>query len=227
MSRANQNWLFVTSMVVAAVFTAHPLRTPGVVRFDKVFDALGLLLCVAGLGVRIAARSWKLRAGPGILVTDGPYSVVRHPLYLGSFLAGLGLCVIFGSPGFAALFAASYLLVHISIAGHEERSLLRVWPVEYRAYSERVPAWVPSLRAAARCWRDCVAGVDRNGLLKEFSTVCSILMSACLLDVWSDCVLEGWSVCRNEAIVLLGVCCLIMSVWLLVETFPRLRSRPA
>ena len=31
-----------------------------------------------------------------VLSTEGPYSLCRHPLYLGTFLAGTGLCVFSG-----------------------------------------------------------------------------------------------------------------------------------
>lgn len=210
-------------MVLLGLLLARPDSTLGSVRADKIADALGAIACALGLLLRVTARSWKLRAGHNVLVTDGPYSIVRHPLYLGSFLAGFGLCVIVGSAVFATLFTVCYVAIHSAIARKEERGLTLIWPGKYREYAARVSGWIPSLSAAARCWRDCVCGISRTGILKELSAACGVLIAACLLDVWSDCLVEGWSNCRHEAFILIGVGCTLAALWLSVEITPKLR----
>ena len=71
----------------------------------------------------------------GALVVDGPYRVVRHPIYSGALLLLTGLSLIFSPLALAAagLLAAVWALK----SGVEERFLRDQYP-EYGAYSARV-----------------------------------------------------------------------------------------
>jgi protein-S-isoprenylcysteine O-methyltransferase Ste14 len=53
--------------------------------------ASGLLLSFIGLAIRAWAAGY-LEKGKR-LAQDGPYSIIRHPLYAGSFLLALGFCI--------------------------------------------------------------------------------------------------------------------------------------
>ena len=70
---------------------------------------------------------------------DGPHGLVRHPLYAGAFLILWGAAL---SPlGLAtACWGSLYLLIGTYC---EERRLLRHYGEAYRAYRQRVPAFVP------------------------------------------------------------------------------------
>jgi protein-S-isoprenylcysteine O-methyltransferase Ste14 len=77
------------------------------------------------------------------LVTRGPYSVVRHPVYLGELGACVGLVVAAPTPwnvGVAAVFAAAQF-VRMRL---EERALGSEFP-EYASYAARTPRLVPRL----------------------------------------------------------------------------------
>ena len=58
--------------------------------------AIGLPLGIPGLMIR-AWSSGLIRKNKA-LAQDGPYSMVRNPLYLGSFVAGCGVAVMGGNP---------------------------------------------------------------------------------------------------------------------------------
>ena len=70
-----------------------------------------------------------------VLVTHGPYSYIRHPMYASLLLAGIGLllisCTWLRLAAFLALWLALYLKVRI-----EERLLAEHFP-DYRLYRER------------------------------------------------------------------------------------------
>ena len=70
---------------------------------------------------------------------DGPHAWVRHPLYSGAFLIVWGAAL---SPlGLAtAIWGSLYLLIGTWC---EERRLLRRYGDAYRAYRDRVPAFLP------------------------------------------------------------------------------------
>jgi protein-S-isoprenylcysteine O-methyltransferase Ste14 len=77
------------------------------------------------------------------LVTDGPFAYVRHPMYLGILLTGLGGLLFYRTWTFV------FLLTHIPsliIRARREEELLAVaFGREWQAYSERTPAWIPHL----------------------------------------------------------------------------------
>jgi hypothetical protein len=107
-------------------------------------------ICVLGLMVSIWSRmalgsEWsrdvELKQGHK-LVERGPYALVRHPIYTGHLLMGLGTAV--GSGLLVAFAGLALFLVGFWIKlRQEERLLVRSFPVEYPAYRARVRAMVP------------------------------------------------------------------------------------
>jgi protein-S-isoprenylcysteine O-methyltransferase Ste14 len=79
------------------------------------------------------------------LVTRGPYAIVRHPIYTGMLVMGLGIATAFDSwlsVGFVLLFAVPFTL-HTAI---EEQMLASHFGEAWRDYASRVPRLVPFLR---------------------------------------------------------------------------------
>ena len=50
----------------------------------------------------------------------GPYGFVRHPLYVGNFLIGLGLLIIFNAPLAYVIVLPSLALLYWSVTAEEE-----------------------------------------------------------------------------------------------------------
>ena len=84
------------------------------------------------------------------LVTKGPYSVVRNPLYLFTLLGAAGIGALSGSMVIAMVFAGFASAVFLSVALQEEQFLLAAFPQEFPAYAARVPRLVPRFSA----WQD-------------------------------------------------------------------------
>ncbi len=74
--------------------------------------------------------------------TPGPYSVVRHPLYVGWILTFWATPTMTGAHLVFALMTTLYILIAIR---WEERDLIDAHP-EYQAYRRRVPMLLPRLR---------------------------------------------------------------------------------
>lgn len=104
---------------------------------------IGFVLVLAGCSLRFWARGHFEK---GRLFTTGPYALVRHPLYVGSFLIVCGVLSqlndwinwVIVIPLFAIFYGASIV--------YEERNLERRFGRQWRLYRAKVNAFVPSLR---------------------------------------------------------------------------------
>ena len=117
--------------------------------------AVGLLadvLTVAGLVVAVWARAVLGRNWSGRvvlkqdhdLVQRGPYACVRHPIYSGLLLMGLGTAVESGRLTGFVILAAVAILFAVK-AQFEERLMIRHFPEAYPDYRRRVKALIPGV----------------------------------------------------------------------------------
>lgn len=113
-------------------------------------EAVGLvaiLLCVVG-------RAWcSLYIGgrkTAEIVDRGPYSIVRNPLYVFSFLGAFGMGAQTGSVTLAFAFFALTWLVFYPTVRQEEGWLEASFGEPCRAYMRRTPRFMPDFRQ----WRD-------------------------------------------------------------------------
>lgn len=103
-------------------------------------STLYLSFSLSGLVLRVWA-SGCIEKGKTLCKT-GPYSIVRHPLYLGTFLIGLGI-VLTSSIKWITLYIILFLLFYGGKLLEEERELERKFGDEYREYKREVPAFFP------------------------------------------------------------------------------------
>src|SRR5436190_6564970 len=136
--RSAQNWFFLLPLLLLIVWrltfaaTRHPLPWAqiGTVA-NAVVNTVGLALVVLGLVLRVLARGWKVENSQGHLVTTGLYAYIRHPLYVASFLIGLGLCLILGDGIVLIAYLILYLVIHGLVIQGEERWMAEHWGEDY------------------------------------------------------------------------------------------------
>jgi protein-S-isoprenylcysteine O-methyltransferase Ste14 len=105
-----------------------------------------------GIGVAVTGESIRLWASGHLqknrtLTTSGPYAWTRNPLYLGSLFVGVGFCVASARPAFLAVLLALFAGVYFPVMKREASRLEASHPDGYRAYSDRVPLFLPAFRA--------------------------------------------------------------------------------
>lgn len=105
----------------------------------------GSVLAVCGLAIR-AWASCYIRKNE-VLATSGPYAYTRNPLYLGTFLLGLGVAVAAGNVWIVVVFAILYLAIYIPVILAEADTMRRLFPEAYDVYSRKVPMFVPRVTA--------------------------------------------------------------------------------
>lgn len=101
------------------------------------------LLAVAALG-RLWCLAFIAGAKNEILITEGPYSVVRNPLYICNFLGVIGLGFAAENPPLALLLAGGFLLFYPGVVRSEEARLRQCLGDAYAAYCAATPRWLPS-----------------------------------------------------------------------------------
>jgi protein-S-isoprenylcysteine O-methyltransferase Ste14 len=105
----------------------------------------GLVLAVLGE----AFRTWA----SGILVknrelaTNGPFRLMRNPLYLGNFVVGLGVSVMGNRLVLLAAFLAFFIPVYHALVRQEEKVLLDQHGEAFLDYCRRVPRYLPRLES--------------------------------------------------------------------------------
>lgn len=101
-----------------------------------------LFLTISAIGVII--RTWAsgcIEKGK-TLCKNGPYSLIRHPLYLGTFLIGLGISLT-SSHEWAIAFTVLFIVFYGAKIYEEERTLEKMFGDEYREYKKSVSALLP------------------------------------------------------------------------------------
>jgi protein-S-isoprenylcysteine O-methyltransferase Ste14 len=126
-----------------------PVARAATTSVGAVFSGVGTGLIIAGrlaLGDMYNVSSvfgTQLYTGHR-LVTSGPFALVRHPMYLGALIAGIGAVLTYRTWG--VLFVALHWPVLLARGQREDEALAAEFGDEWERYRRRVPAWVPTLR---------------------------------------------------------------------------------
>jgi protein-S-isoprenylcysteine O-methyltransferase Ste14 len=118
------------------------------------WQVTGMLLGASGAALALTCILTFVFVGKGTpapfdpprrLVVQGPYRLVRNPMYLGASFALAGAALFYRSIsllGYAGLFL---LITHCFVALYEEPALRRTFDKDYEAYCRRVGRWWPRL----------------------------------------------------------------------------------
>lgn len=109
------------------------LRLAGIVLVSAA--ALGRMWCALYISGRKSSE----------LVTEGPYSICRHPLYLFNLLGFMGLALLSESLLATGATLLAFVILYPGVVASEER-LLRQRFAQFEAYRRSTPALLPSFR---------------------------------------------------------------------------------
>jgi protein-S-isoprenylcysteine O-methyltransferase Ste14 len=135
--------LLAVAMIRFGVFRGHGLNT------EPWRAGLGLVLFALGLAFAIWARvhigrNWgtpMTEKDDPELVTSGPYRLVRHPIYSGILVAGVGTAVALSWLWLIAVVLAGGYFVYSATV--EERNMLEHFPGTYPAYRRATKMFLP------------------------------------------------------------------------------------
>lgn len=131
-----QRWRVPLGFVCAVLFILLAKPTP-------VTRLVGAIVSVVGLALR-AWSAGHIRKNDA-LATSGPYAHTRNPLYLGSFLLGLGFTIASARWPLALLFVALFLGIYFPVMRVEASTLAGLFGESYERYARNVPLFLPRL----------------------------------------------------------------------------------
>ena len=148
--------LFVAALFVGG--SAPALQLAGAVEPIDALDPTavqiaGIVLYALGLAGCVAAQlamgaSWRIGVDDSErteLVTDGPFAIVRNPIYSAVIPLVAGLVLLAPNPVAIAAFAGLIAAFEIQTRLVEEPHLLRTHDSAYREYASRVGRFLPGI----------------------------------------------------------------------------------
>jgi protein-S-isoprenylcysteine O-methyltransferase Ste14 len=108
------------------------------------FFSTGIVLAAIGATGRIWCSFFISGRKDGELVTEGPYSISRNPLYVFSFIGLVGVGLSTETLAYPLLFLVIFGLYYPGIMAREERRLEELFGESFRQYQQRVPRFWPN-----------------------------------------------------------------------------------
>ena len=134
--------------------------------------ALGAAIALIGQGLRVWAAG-HIEKGREV-TQSGPYRLMRHPLYVGSSIMGVGFSVAAASLATAVLVVLYFLVTYVAAVRTEEATLDERFDGAYSAYSAGQSSEVTRKFSAQRAF----------GLNKEYRSVAGFVLVFVLLWLW-------------------------------------------
>jgi protein-S-isoprenylcysteine O-methyltransferase Ste14 len=146
---------------------------------DDPAGLVALALVIVGLVI----RSWAagiLRKGQDLTV-EGPYSLCRHPLYVGTLILIMGFCVVLGHWSDITIIGVLLVGLYWLTMRSEERRLTERYGARWTEYARRTPRllpWKPWIyRAGEWSWSQWSKSREYQGLIGS-------LLVLAALEVW-------------------------------------------
>lgn len=154
--------------------------------WDEFFDAVGIILVLFGFLFRIAARGYKEEHSScgKTLVSNGPYCLVRNPMYFGTLLIGVGVIAALFALWTLPLFLLVFLLIYIPQITREENYLSAEFGEKYEIYRKKTPKYFPRLRALFR-FKDYLP-LKVSWLKKELVSLTGVIAMIIFIELWED-----------------------------------------
>jgi len=161
-------------IILTGFIYLFPRCYPASLLVDNIMDVLGVMFLLKGTLLRMISRGHKkfYSEKGDALVTSGIYSVIRNPMYLGSFYTGVGFVFIVW-PWWAVIIFAYlfYLRFRVQILKEEEH-LEKLFGAEYLKYCKDVPRIFPSIKKFNKVklkdiinWKEACDTKEKLGLI--------------------------------------------------------------
>ena len=141
--------------------------------------ALGTPFIVAGAALRLFASGFIAKNRE--LATDGPYALVRHPLYTGNIAIVSGFAIASGQWWTVVIALAFFWFYYPAAIEYEDRKLRNLFGDRWLEWAAEVPALMPSFNNLNRA---ILGGWSfRKSLLRNGEPLIAVIIAVCLANI--------------------------------------------
>jgi protein-S-isoprenylcysteine O-methyltransferase Ste14 len=195
------NWLFrwrsflpILLYVLAAVVIVFQWDTDFPL-YNATFAWICLAIALVGQLIRAITIGYTPKGTSGrntkegqvaeVLNTQGIYSAVRHPLYLGNFFMWLGIILYVGNAWFSIVCCLLFWLYYERIMFAEEFFLRNKFGQSYLDWSAKTPPFIPAISQ----WKSSHVDFSlKNVLKREYNGFFAIFISFALVDALKNLI---------------------------------------
>jgi protein-S-isoprenylcysteine O-methyltransferase Ste14 len=136
--------VYSLTLLFVLLFSTQPIVQQALVREYLYWAGFALIiLCAFG-------RLWCLQYLTGFktrkVVDCGPFSIVRNPLYIFSFIGAVGICLVANNVLFTVLMIVAYIFYYPFVVINEEKHLRRDLGSDFEEYCSKVNRFLPSFK---------------------------------------------------------------------------------
>lgn len=141
-ARMRHSRYLVLAVAVLILFSNAMLPVEGA--WHEALEGVGyFLVAICALG-RLYCTGFIGGLKNETVIRSGPYSVVRNPLYVFSFMGVMGIAMESGMLTVFVLLVGGFLLYYPRVIAREEAFLLHKFGEDYARYKQEVPRWIPN-----------------------------------------------------------------------------------
>ena len=210
-----------TFMAVGALLTVAFYFLPGIYFRNQTFELatffLGVVCLLKGVFLRMFARGHKKsfsQQGHG-LVKTGPYSLLRNPMYFGTFTTGLGFVLMLWPAWLWPIYVGIFYWRFIKQVRTEEQHLTQMFGQEYRDYCQQTPRFFPSVKRALTINVKEIFPWHEGWDTKEKRNIPVVLLIALVAEILQEKVLLG----RVDGVLTLAVFIAAVALFGLILVF--------
>lgn len=141
-SRIWTSRVMVVALLALAFVTGSAWRSAV---WPMALQGLGLGLVILAVFGRLWSTLYLSGHKTKHLITDGPYSMTRNPLYFFSLFGAMGVALGTGLAFMILPVLALFGLAYPTVIGEEERKLAKIHGDSFAQYCQRVPRFLPKL----------------------------------------------------------------------------------
>ena len=205
------------AILLSAMFPRIFFRRQEAASWDEFTEIFGIAFIILGQILRASSRGYKADySGRGdSLIQDGPYALVRNPMYLGLLLIGLGIVLMLFHWWVVIVFLGIFIWRYFLLIFKEEKKLLAMFPGSYADYQQKVPRLLPSPTQLLQKDIAKYLPLKLTWLKKEIGSIFAVLLIVLFVEGWEDTKTEGIKVYLKEAALFLIT--IILFIFLIIH----------
>jgi protein-S-isoprenylcysteine O-methyltransferase Ste14 len=194
------------SIIFILLFSQKLLRGPGYFA-DELWEVLGIALIFFGQLLRVSSRGYKSEYSKNgnSLVTSGPYSMVRNPMYLGILLIGAGVVLFIFHWWVFLIFLAVFLTRYLGLFVKEEGILTKAFGKNYLEYMKKVPRLLPRFGFLAKTDIRQFLPLRMSWFKREIPSIFAVLAVVLAAESWEELKNGNWQVVIREFVLYLAI----------------------